>query len=886
MSSILKVWLRFPDDVEDSYTSLPCTSEMVGSELAERIQHSVEKKRGIKIEVLGELATNAPGASNVWHVALKTSGALLKFGGRVLPQLEAQEKELMLVLAPQATYSIGQCIYEDASWCPAQAFITYLVSAGQLPVDSGVAFSRRCSEDGIVGLMECVTGLAESEADLDALKATIGPERHAQVIQTLEDITAGTMPDALQALLKPAKRKGGHRMRSIIVTDSHHVLATVHSVPKRPLMVNPDLRSIDAPMFAAPFSPSVAAAPSPATAAVSSHQRATGSAGSIGSMGSTPSPSASPSPLLRTASSSPAPTRVGSTDGRSPSPAPIDSVGGTLSAYSSRSPTSTLPKPPFAPASLKVAGGKNVEVVVDAGVLVERVQEWSTVTYEVVKINERGRRQARILRLTPTQIQNVKDADTISSRHSYEDVFCVTLADHETLVISYHESHDYTYVSPVALQIVGDINERISKKREKQKTSNLHALAIRFQEKALRRPAQSVSSTASSSSDDTCANTAAAAAEMEKDLAMLALAGADGDTFSLNPLDTIDLPPPTRPPPTLQSAPSKSTLKLQQLFGSTHQQRLQLAIDTIILETTSDAGRARARFLRNFDALEKKPTTMLSVVRGFMDSLRNFVESKRIEEIRRVTGLTLNASPTEGEDELLTRIERSVEGGVVMPAYQRIMTVLRKQSAVADEAISSQLTALRMKVGPDQSFYGIADADRNINNWSAAVEEINDMDKKLLPCEKLHCLLSAAKTIYTTVRTEAGDCEVHTQESSAAVQHEGSPFRVLISLFASSLPPSQFNHDRVRRSQLAGRPPKPGQYFLSADDFFPIFVFVIAQSRLAHLETSKQFMWGLCDKSALNGEGGYYLTVFEAAAEYIKNMTIAGHTPRGASKAS
>ena len=46
----------------------------------------------------------------------------------------------------------------------------------------------------------------------------------------------------------------------------------------------------------------------------------------------------------------------------------------------------------------------------------------------------------------------------------------MTLSDHETVVISYLESHDYTYVSPVAWQIVTDINERISKKREKQKS--------------------------------------------------------------------------------------------------------------------------------------------------------------------------------------------------------------------------------------------------------------------------------------------------------------------------------------------------------------------------------------------------------------------------------
>jgi hypothetical protein len=38
-------------------------------------------------------------------------------------------------------------------------------------------------------------------------------------------------------------------------------------------------------------------------------------------------------------------------------------------------------------------------------------------------------------------------------------------------------------------------------------------------------------------------------------------------------------------------------------------------------------------------------------------------------------------------------------------------------------------------------------------------------------------------------------------------------------------------------------------------------------------ELSKRFMWGLCNQASLAGESGYYLTVYEAALEYVATLT-------------
>lgn len=51
MTSIVKVWLQFPADAEESYTSLPCTPETTGRELGAKLTVAIKKKRGLEIEL-------------------------------------------------------------------------------------------------------------------------------------------------------------------------------------------------------------------------------------------------------------------------------------------------------------------------------------------------------------------------------------------------------------------------------------------------------------------------------------------------------------------------------------------------------------------------------------------------------------------------------------------------------------------------------------------------------------------------------------------------------------------------------------------------------------------------------------------------------------------
>lgn len=63
-------------------------------------------------------------------------------------------------------------------------------------------------------------------------------------------------------------------------------------------------------------------------------------------------------------------------------------------------------------------------------------------------------------------------------------------------------------------------------------------------------------------------------------------------------------------------------------------------------------------------------------------------------------------------------------------------------------------------------------------------------------------------------------------------------------------------------------------HFLSADDFLPIHIFVVVHAGLRDPLVTKQLLWSMCNPTALQGEGGYYLTVFEAALEYVKAVDM------------
>ena len=61
---------------------------------------------------------------------------------------------------------------------------------------------------------------------------------------------------------------------------------------------------------------------------------------------------------------------------------------------------------------------------------------------------------------------------------------------------------------------------------------------------------------------------------------------------------------------------------------------------------------------------------------------------------------------------------------------------------------------------------------------------------------------------------------------------------------------------------------------MGADDFLPLFIYVLVQTGLEAVEVEVEFLWGLLAPSLLSGEGGYYLTTLSSAVHVIKGFLL------------
>ncbi len=68
---------------------------------------------------------------------------------------------------------------------------------------------------------------------------------------------------------------------------------------------------------------------------------------------------------------------------------------------------------------------------------------------------------------------------------------------------------------------------------------------------------------------------------------------------------------------------------------------------------------------------------------------------------------------------------------------------------------------------------------------------------------------------------------------------------------------------------------------MSADDFLPLFTYVLVQAALPQLLLVKELMINLVDDEETFGECGYYLTTLEASTRHITDLAEAYEKQHG-----
>jgi hypothetical protein len=175
------------------------------------------------------------------------------------------------------------------------------------------------------------------------------------------------------------------------------------------------------------------------------------------------------------------------------------------------------------------------------------------------------------------------------------------------------------------------------------------------------------------------------------------------------------------------------------------------------------------------------------------------------------------------EDELRAQVRSSVRRQVEIEAYVpcslRLWAALDRAFAPAEANLRRNMLAIAHQ---PQSFFGIPVQHLSPSSWDEVVYALRDVRSKTLPHDRLEALLAAAKEIP----------DVFTREHPGADQP------------------------------------------LGADDFLPIFIYVLARAQIPELLALNEELQALCDPDKRMSETGYYLATLEASLQHIAEADV------------
>lgn len=162
-------------------------------------------------------------------------------------------------------------------------------------------------------------------------------------------------------------------------------------------------------------------------------------------------------------------------------------------------------------------------------------------------------------------------------------------------------------------------------------------------------------------------------------------------------------------------------------------------------------------------------------------------------------------------------LRKQVEVEVYLPCAGRVNEVMNEAFYGWELPLQQQVAALR---GLPQSFFGITVEFISPSSWESAVDLLRSIRSHSLPHDRLAHLIEVCKAIPTIF----------------SIEHPHS------------------------------------QTYLGADDFLPIFIYVLVGASLPHMLSLHEEMLTFVDPDRRMGEAGYYLATFEAAISHIKDV--------------
>ena len=164
-------------------------------------------------------------------------------------------------------------------------------------------------------------------------------------------------------------------------------------------------------------------------------------------------------------------------------------------------------------------------------------------------------------------------------------------------------------------------------------------------------------------------------------------------------------------------------------------------------------------------------------------------------------------------------MRRQVETEIFVPLMDKLHDLLRGDIDAEERALRARCAAAREK---PQTALGIPLHHISPSSWDSAIYQLSNIGSYTLPCDKLDALLAAAKEIPQLYR----------------IEHPGT-----------------------------------GDH-LGADDFLPIFIYILVNADIPNLAYLQKVLCTLCDPDKRLSETGYYVATFEAAVQHIQELDV------------
>ena len=220
-----------------------------------------------------------------------------------------------------------------------------------------------------------------------------------------------------------------------------------------------------------------------------------------------------------------------------------------------------------------------------------------------------------------------------------------------------------------------------------------------------------------------------------------------------------------------------------------------------------------------------------------------------------------------------TAIRTQIEVEVYVPLRSLLSKAIVNGWRFEDVIVGNKMKSLREGEGKHQSFYKIGPNLVSSSGWKSACAILAVGSRRTLPCEKLEGserserALRKTSTRATMKLTLSLPIRLARSPPPCSIKNEKCTSLRLVQAILSCAA-EIFRLNKVER----GDEGEASETHLGADDFLPIFIYVVVHSNIDRPLSLLSLLDNICNSISKQGEAGYYLATFEAACTHLKMM--------------